>query len=166
MKPSLLLFSFFATEFANGATSSVATCNPKLRWEFFAPPGKLFVTVSTSTFTQLFFPVSPVELLPPHVFNHLHALLCLIYIFCIAKWNFSSLIFVSACVIVTHVSYLSPLHLASGFGLFFSNHLVLLQEKQRGAMETWVQNIDFSLLFSVGLLPLSASHLASWIRAI
>ncbi|XP_029703067.1 LIM and calponin homology domains-containing protein 1-like isoform X2 [Takifugu rubripes] len=28
------------TEFANGATSSLATCNPKLRWEFFAAPGE------------------------------------------------------------------------------------------------------------------------------
>lgn len=67
--PLLSCFLFyFAIEFANPATSSLATCNPKLRWEFFAPPGK------PSTNKQLFRLIS-LPPFPPCHFNNLCSLL-------------------------------------------------------------------------------------------
>ncbi len=38
--PSTHLFFYFALELANSIRSPLATSNPKLRWDFFAPPGK------------------------------------------------------------------------------------------------------------------------------
>lgn len=38
--PPTFFFFYFAIEFANSIRSPLATSNPKLRWDFFAPPGK------------------------------------------------------------------------------------------------------------------------------
>lgn len=48
---------YFAVEFGNPATSLLATCNPKLRWEFFAPSGKLINNSFTSSLFPHFYPV-------------------------------------------------------------------------------------------------------------
>ena len=55
--PAFLFPPDLAVEFVNPATSSPATCNPKIRWEFFAPPGK------HGTNKQLLCLIS----LPPHL---------------------------------------------------------------------------------------------------
>lgn len=70
----------FAVELVNLATSSLATCNPKLRWEFFAPPGK------HSTYQQLLCLItfSP---FPSCHFDDLWSLLCFSYILYSVEWN-------------------------------------------------------------------------------
>ncbi|KAI9521420.1 hypothetical protein NQZ68_007736 [Dissostichus eleginoides] len=44
------------TEFANSVRSSLTTSNPKLRWDFFIPPGKLFIHRWSSCFRPTGFP--------------------------------------------------------------------------------------------------------------